>query len=140
MGFTSPRTQVIRALVLAAAPAVFAASPAATTVDNSALFAYETQQLDDSSVASVLGNDSVGAGQFQSAATSNATVATADCKVFPGDDDWPTDAAWDAFDLLLGGSLIPTIPSASSCYPGWGDESDSECEYVTSEWTDSWLQ
>ncbi|EED19033.1 conserved hypothetical protein [Talaromyces stipitatus ATCC 10500] len=71
----------------------------------------------------------------------NATAATkrstTGCKVFPGDWAWPIDFIWDIFDLLLGGRLIKTVPSASSCYPGWGDQSAAECAYVASVWNDS---
>lgn len=62
------------------------------------------------------------------------------CKVFPGDDAWPVGFIWDIFDLLLGGRLIKTIPSASSCYSGWGDQNAAECAYVDSQWNSSYFQ
>lgn len=134
------------ALVAASLPAVRAGgSPAATSVASPAYFDYETQQLSDALVKSVLANSTIAASLFQSAtnATNSSSITatnTTGCKVFPGDADWPSDEVWDAFDVLLGGSLIPTIPSASSCYTNWGDYSEAECDYVTEEWGVSWFQ
>lgn len=62
------------------------------------------------------------------------------CKVFPGDKAWPSKPVWKLLDLLSGGQLIATIPSASSCYKGWGDEDETECTYVTDNWTNSFFQ
>lgn len=132
---------VIQTAALLGASAVLAGSPAATTVSNAAYFEFETQQLSDALVESSLSNSSgVAATLFQSTESYDSPVSTADCKVFPGDADWPSNATWDAFNSLLGGSLIPTIPSASSCWPGWGDYSEAECDYVNDEWTISWFQ
>jgi hypothetical protein len=78
---------------------------------------------------------------FGNGTASNARRSSSSaCRVFPGDEEWPLDILWDILDLLLGGSLIKTTPSASSCYPGWGDESTSECSYVTSAWNLSYFQ
>jgi hypothetical protein len=91
-----------------------------------------TSQLNDTTVSYFnFGNDT----------TITTTKRSASgCKVFPGDKAWPVDILWDIFDLLLGGRLIKTVPSASSCYSGWGDQNAAECAYVNSEWTDSHFQ
>lgn len=90
-----------------------------------------TTQLNDTTVSYFdFGNDTV---------TTTKRSSTG-CKVFPGDQAWPIDLLWDIFDLLLGGRLIKTVPSASSCYSGWGDQNAAECAYVNSEWTDSHFQ
>lgn len=91
-----------------------------------------TTQLNETTVSYFdFGNDST---------TTTSRRSTSGCKVFPGDKLWPIDLIWDILDLLLGGRLIKTVPSASSCYSNWGDESASECSYVNSEWTDSHFQ
>lgn len=71
--------------------------------------------------------------------SSSSSSITPDCKVYPGDALWPNRSAWAAFNLLLGGRLIATVPIASSCYNSWSyDETD--CDYVTTEFTDSYFQ
>ena len=64
-----------------------------------------------------------------------------ECKVFPGDKAWPSATVWKILNLLSGGKLIATVPSAASCYDDWGRAIDeAECAYVTGEWTDSFFQ
>lgn len=43
-------------------------------------------------------------------------AASASCKTFPGDSEWPQESVWDIFNVLLGGALIPTKPIAAPCY------------------------
>lgn len=90
-----------------------------------------TTQLNDTTVSYFnFGNDT----------TTTTKRSATGCKVFPGDRAWPVDILWDIFDLLLGGRLIKTVPSASSCYSAWGDQDAAKCAYVNSEWTDSHFQ
>jgi hypothetical protein len=90
-----------------------------------------TTQLNDTTVSYFdFGNDT----------TTTTKRSTTGCKVFPGDKAWPVELLWDILDLLLGGRLIKTVPSASSCYSSWGDQNAAECAYVDSEWTDSHFQ
>ena len=63
-------------------------------------------------------------------------AASASCKTFPGDPQWPNDTIWDIFNLLLGGSLIPTKPAAASCYDSkWGKKDAAKCAHVASNFT-----
>ena len=64
------------------------------------------------------------------------------CKVFPGDNDWPTERIWDKFEKLLGGkkALIPTTPLAAPCYPDRPEYSPEKCEEITARWSDAYLQ
>ena len=63
------------------------------------------------------------------------------CKVFPGDDEWPSQRTWDRFARLLGGdALIPTIPLAAPCYPDRAEYSAAKCEDITARWSDAYLQ
>lgn len=90
-----------------------------------------TTQLNDTTVSYFnFGNDS----------TSTTKRSTTGCKVFPGDRAWPIGLLWDIFNLLLGGRLIKTVPSASPCYSGWGNQNSAECASINSEWTDSHFQ
>jgi hypothetical protein len=58
---------------------------------------------------------------FESA--SNLTIGQAnhtlkspgDCKVFPGDANWPTFADWTALDDVTGGALLEPMPQAHIC-------------------------
>ncbi|KAI1040320.1 hypothetical protein LB505_003537 [Fusarium chuoi] len=50
-----------------------------------------------------------------SAALASST-ATRGCKLSPFDATWPVDAEWAALNDSISGSLIKTIPAASSCY------------------------
>ena len=68
------------------------------------------------------------------------TLATGECKTFPGDDAWPSGAQWDALNGLLGGSLIPTVPIAASCYHSWGVYDQARCAAVTENFTDPYFQ
>jgi hypothetical protein len=43
---------------------------------------------------------------------------TEDCKVIPGDEDWPSDAEWTRFNETLGGALLKPVPLATPCYAG----------------------
>lgn len=59
----------------------------------------------------------------------------AECKAFPGSDDWPSDQAWSDFDQAVGGALIKTIPLAAPCYNSWPEQRDPEkCAEVIQLW------
>ena len=57
------------------------------------------------------------------------------CKVFPGDQEWPSDSEWSAFNDVLGGALISTIPLASPCYTNWGNYDSEKCAAITAGWS-----
>ncbi|OBT65501.1 hypothetical protein VE03_04983 [Pseudogymnoascus sp. 23342-1-I1] len=119
-------------------------APAAATVDNAQLFPNERLQLTDAVLANLtsLGVDT----SLFSFATPDDVAAALDrrsgagkCKVFPGDAAWPSAPAWKLLDRLSGGALIATVPSAASCYDGWGGKDEGECEYVTENWGESFF-
>lgn len=77
---------------------------------------------------------------FEGSSISNGTDgdATAPCKSFPGDSDWPPDIVWDIFDHLLGKALIPTKPLGAPCYDSkWGAKDEIECANIISNTTNS---
>ncbi|KAF2470819.1 uncharacterized protein BDR25DRAFT_314484 [Lindgomyces ingoldianus] len=55
------------------------------------------------------------------------------CKTFPGDEDWPSRLARNAFNKTLNGAPISTVPIGASCYvSNFGPKDDKKCSYVTS--------
>jgi hypothetical protein len=38
------------------------------------------------------------------------------CKVFPGDSDWPSPWLWASFELVTLGALIEPVPISQTCY------------------------
>lgn len=72
------------------------------------------------------------AAAFPGAARDAAPSA---CKLTPFDADWPSHAEWTALNKSIGGALIETRPSASSCYLGNPFDSSLNCKTVESNWT-----
>lgn len=60
------------------------------------------------------------------------------CRALPGDTDWPSAHAWQAFNASVNGRLIATTPLAQPCH---GDFYDAEtCENLKSRWDLPWIQ
>ncbi|KAL1980807.1 hypothetical protein VTN96DRAFT_3502 [Rasamsonia emersonii] len=122
-------------------------APAAQTVSSSSaagapLFATEQVQLTQPVIDNLTTtlNESTAALFAFGNSTANSTLAArsfGSCKVFPGDAFWPSELIWDIFNLLLGGALIKTVPSASPCYNGWGDFNSAECSAIAAQWNNS---
>ncbi|KUJ18747.1 FAD-binding domain-containing protein [Mollisia scopiformis] len=116
-------------------------SPAVAIVSDEDLSAPETLQLTDAVVANLTSIDLANASLF--AFDDNATSIDArslGCKVFPGDQAYPSTLVWYIFDLLLGQSLIKTVPLAAPCYNDWPSEENAAlCTTITNNWTDSYL-
>jgi hypothetical protein len=113
-----------------------------TTVSAPSLFPQERVQLTEgvlADVAATLQNNTVASMfAFASNSSSNSTVTKRSvhhsCKLMPGDSRWPLALIWDVFDLLLGGSLIKTVPLASYCYPEWPQYNAAKCASITADW------
>lgn len=109
-------------------------------------FEYETRQLTDEVIRSIREDSSTaeyaGLFDFDNGVDADALgpATHGKCKVFPGDEDWPSEEKWDKFDELLGNALIPTIPLAAPCYPSWGEYSTDKCEEITAKWSDAYFQ
>lgn len=71
--------------------------------------------------------------------TSNS-ASKKQCKVFPGDADWPSPITWKVLDILTGGALIKTVPLAAPCYSDWPEYNPAKCASITSQWSDPHLQ
>lgn len=77
---------------------------------------------------------------FEDSPGSNTTNrgATASCKTFPGDSDWPPGVVWDIFDRLLGTALIPTKPFGAPCYDSaWGPKDETKCANIINNSTNA---
>nr|WCO08180.1 RNase T2 protein [Pestalotiopsis microspora] len=57
------------------------------------------------------------------------------CKVYPGDEDWPSLEAWQALNNITGGRLLRPVPKAASCYRG-PEFNESRCAAISVNWTD----
>ncbi|KAL5906602.1 hypothetical protein ACKVV1_011001 [Pyricularia oryzae] len=57
-----------------------------------------------------------------------------DCKVYPGDVDYPSQEAWDQLDSITGGALIKTVPLAAACDPEWPQYDPVECQRIGDAW------
>lgn len=112
---------------------------ASVSVAGAPLFDSEKFQLTDNDIAKLSQHQSA-LVKFGCDGTNKTTQPTRKCKVFPGDRQWPSQSAWSAFDDLLGGALIKTVPLAASCYSSWPQYDSAECERISSQWTDSYLQ
>jgi hypothetical protein len=117
----------------------------ATPVAGARLQEAETLQLTDAVIERLVTEQGVSeyAEYFafdDSTAASDARVrrtASASCKTFPGDSEWPKEIVWDIFNVLLGGALIPTKPIAASCYDSkWGKKDGAKCTEVANKFTD----
>lgn len=54
---------------------------------------------------------------------------------------WPSESDWQAFNSLLNGALIKTVPEASIYYPGWqGNYTASSCTSLSGSWNNSTLR
>ncbi|KAH8682580.1 hypothetical protein BX600DRAFT_479116 [Xylariales sp. PMI_506] len=112
----------------------FTLSPAATQItDNADLLPEETLQLTEA-----LGVDNYSTlFSFADNDTSAAKRSTAACKTYAGDSDWPSELLWGLFDVLLGNALLQVAPIASPCYSNWDNYDADECDFITSNFTDS---
>lgn len=84
-------------------------------------------------------------------ATAKATVAAlvtlqlqqqAQCRVLPGDADWPSAAQWAALNKTVNGRLIASVPLASACHSGgpFNNYNAAACAELQSTWNKTTLQ
>ena len=64
-----------------------------------------------------------------------STFALPKCKTAPSDNSWPLDENWVELNNSIDGTLIKTIPIASSCWPGNPFNSPESCAVVQRNWT-----
>ncbi|KAE9411617.1 putative isoamyl alcohol oxidase [Gymnopus androsaceus JB14] len=61
-----------------------------------------------------------------------ASSSCLECKCFPTDPCWPSDAEWSALNTTLGGLLIATVPLGQPCHDP--DFNNGTCEYLQDQW------
>lgn len=67
----------------------------------------------------------------------NETVATSNCKCFPGDDCWPTVKEWSDFNATVNGRLVATVPLAAACHDDvWSSYNNATCAKMRNSWLD----
>lgn len=71
--------------------------------------------------------------------TNSIAAAAGQCKVLPGDVNWPTQAEWDALDKEVEGQLLgPVTPLSAPCHDnpeGLGEYDEAKCISITENWT-----
>jgi hypothetical protein len=92
-------------------------------------FDWERDQLTENEA---LANPTIRFGSF------NATALNG-CKNIPGDEDWPSDETWRAFNDTLGGVLLRPKPLGSVCYTGPSYDAQ-RCQQLQQTWTNMNLQ
>jgi hypothetical protein len=114
------------------------APAAALTAVGAQLFQWETLQLTQPVLANLTNMNLTDVALFRFPTASSAS--TSQCKVFPGDANWPSPVAWKVLNLLTGDALIQSVPLAAPCYNGWPEYNASACASITSQWSDPHLQ
>ncbi|KAJ5336750.1 FAD linked oxidase N-terminal [Penicillium brevicompactum] len=98
------------------------------------LFDFETIQLTDQVIGKLGQNQS---RLFGFGNNTTNPIPSGSCKVFPGDQQWPSHPSWSTLNNLLDGALIKTVPLAASCYSSWSQYDSEKCANLTAQWTDS---
>jgi hypothetical protein len=77
------------------------------------------------SFVSIVTAVAIGAGSVQ-----------AKCKVYPGEEGWPSVEEWDKFNETVNGRLLgPVVPLSAPCHHGGlGTYNAAECNALTDEW------
>lgn len=91
-------------------------------------FDWERDQLTESEA---LSNDAFKFG--------TDSAPSEDCRLVPGDADWPSDEDWSNFNATLGGALLKPKPLASVCYAGDGYDA-KRCDMLQQSWAGMNLQ
>jgi hypothetical protein len=72
-------------------------------------------------------------------ALASAAATPPFCRSTPSDASWPTLSEWSSLNETIGGSLIRTVPVASSCWPDangtFASPSPRSCQEVNDKWT-----
>lgn len=130
---------LLNALVLVSrANALVGQKVSSASIAGEPLFESEQFQLTDSDIAQLSKSEAalVAFGN----GTDETAPSTDGCKVFPGDDQWPSESTWSTFDDLLDGALVKTVPLAASCYSSWPQYDDLKCEHISAQWNNSDIQ
>ncbi|KAK3985305.1 6-hydroxy-D-nicotine oxidase [Cladorrhinum sp. PSN332] len=108
------------------------------------LFSWEQRSLNEPSLQALIKDtDTQEYSQLfafdKSVALQPDRLQSGSCKVFPGDAEWPSQSTWDAFDKVLGGALIKTVPLAAPCYQNTGLYDAEKCALITNSYSNAYL-
>jgi hypothetical protein len=62
----------------------------------------------------------------------SASTTPNQCKSFPEDKSWPSQAEWDSLNKTVGGRLVATVPLGAPCHGSTFD--DATCESLKKDW------
>lgn len=100
-------------------------------------FKFEALQLVDESLDQ-LDEDTRRLFEFATKNAPSKAYAPSACKLFPGDKSYPSETLMNTLNILLGNSLIKSVPVASVCYEGTLYDA-AECDYVASQFNNSYF-
>ncbi|KUJ11049.1 FAD-binding domain-containing protein [Mollisia scopiformis] len=112
-------------------------TPAAAVVAAKGNFAWESVQLTQSVLTNLTNLNLTNIALFKY--PTSTAASTSQCKVFPGDADWPGPVTWEILNILSGDALIKTVPLAAPCFTSWPEYNATECAIITSSWSDPHL-
>lgn len=102
------------------------------------LFQWERFQLTQQTLTNLTNMNLTDAAVFKFSGSSS--IEPSQCKVFPGDAEWPSPSTWNVLNLSTGGVLLETVPLAAPCYSNWPQYNTTACEFVTNQWGDPHFQ
>ena len=103
------------------------------------LFDYEQQQLTPELLGNLSRAETALLSIEQSHDGDTTFAGRGDCKVYPGDEAWPSPELWDTLNSLTGGRLLKPIPAAHVCYSNT-TEDIAACAVLTETWSSPYSQ
>ena len=105
-------------------------------------FAYEDETLDTSKLSTIFNRGDIDVTGSATTTPDYTLAGTDNCKIFPGDTQWPSDDDWEALDAATDGPLLKPLPQAHVCYSnGTGNPVDNAtCQTLTDSWQDPYFQ
>lgn len=103
--------------------------------------AASLDSLDDGLVADSVQLTEQDVGDFSAIAFGDRTAAAAAassqeqqeqqrCRVFPGDDLWPSETEWARLNRSLDGTLLRPTPAGAVCYPAHPAYDAARCQFL----------
>ncbi|KAI1388551.1 FAD-binding domain-containing protein [Hypoxylon trugodes] len=112
-------------------------APAVETVEDasaSSYFPYELEQLTPDVLSNLTNYNLSNVDLFTFSEDGLTKRASRACKTYPGDWNWPSRPIWNLLNILLGGALIESVPTAAPCYSDWPQYDEAKCASITSQW------
>ncbi|KAI0155193.1 FAD binding domain-containing protein [Xylariaceae sp. FL1272] len=125
--------QVLPADASTVAPA-YAVINASSSNATATLFPGETKQLTPAVLANLTRLSLTNVVLFDFPNPKAPVKSNWTCKTFPGDVLFPGTVTNAVFNLLLGGSLIQTIPFAAPCFDDYGVQDPAKCSFINNNW------